>query len=133
MGFFKEFKEFATKGNLIDIATAFVMGAAFNKFVTSFTSGIVSPLVGLISGGVDFSKKVIVLKEASGEDPELSIKYGELLTSFIDFVIVAFAMFVIIKAINAAKRKKAEEPAAPPAPSSTDQLLMEIRDQLKNK
>jgi large conductance mechanosensitive channel len=140
MGFFKEFKEFASKGNFVDIATAFVMGAAFNKIVSSFTGGIVSPLISLLTGGVDFSKKQIVIRESSevkdaagvvSGQPELAIKWGELLTATIDFIIVAFAMFLVIKGINALKKKEEAAPAAPAEPSTTEKLLMEIRDSLK--
>lgn len=141
MGFFKEFKDFASKGNLVDIATAFVMGAAFGKIVSSFTAGIVSPLISLVTGGIDFSKKELVIrkgtevKDAAGVvisgDPQLALKWGELLTVTIDFIIVAFAMFLIIKGINAMKKKEEAAPAAPPEPSTTEKLLMEIRDSLK--
>jgi len=133
MGFFREFKDFAMKGNLVDIAVAFVMGAAFAKVVSSFTEGIVGPLVGLL-GGADLSKKMYVIKEAvtdaSGKviTEAVAIKWGDFVTSIINFIIVAFVMFLVIKAINRMKRK---EEAAPSAPSSTDLLLMEIRDSLK--
>lgn len=141
MGFFKEFKEFASKGNFLDIATAFVMGAAFNKIVTSFTGGIVSPIIALLTGGFDLSKKEIIIrkstevKDAAGVvvsgDPQLGLKWGELLTATIDFIIVAFAMFLVIKAINSIKKKEEAAPAAPPEPTTTEKLLMEIRDSLK--
>jgi len=141
MGMLKEFKEFAMKGNLVDIAVAFVMGGAFGKVVTSFTEGMVAPLIGLLTGGEDFSEKKIVIKQAVAKvlDPtgkevvaasnEVAVKWGAFLTAVIDFIIVAFVMFLIIKAINSMKKKEA--PAPPAGPSSTDQLLMEIRDQLK--
>jgi large conductance mechanosensitive channel len=139
MGFIKEFKDFAVKGNLVDIAVAFVMGAAFGKVITSFTEGIVSPIITLITGGNDFSKKEWVIREGTqvkdaagvvtSGDPAVIIKWGALLTATIDFIIVAFVMFLIIKSINSLKKK--EEAAPPPGPSSTDQLLMEIRDALK--
>ncbi|CAN5509305.1 large conductance mechanosensitive channel protein MscL [soil metagenome] len=141
MAFFKEFKEFASKGSLVDIAVAFVMGAAFGKIVSAFTEGIVSPLITLVTGGADFSKKEVIIrkgtevKDAGGAvisgDPAVAIKWGTLLTATIDFLIVAFAMFLIIKAINSIKKK--EEAPPPAGPSTTDQLLMEIRDSLKNK
>ncbi len=133
MGFFKEFKDFAMKGNLVDIAVAFVMGAAFAKVVSSFTEGIVAPLIGLL-GGADLTKKMYVIKEAitdaSGKiiTEAVAIKWGEFVTAIINFIIVALVMFLIIKAINKMKKK---EDAAPTAPSSTDVLLMEIRDSLK--
>jgi len=141
MGILKEFKEFAVKGNLIDIAVGFVMGATFTKIVTSFVDGMVMPIVGMLTGGVDFTDKVVVLKEATAEvkdaagkvvtaaSPAVDVKYGAFITNLIDFVVVAFVIFMIIKAIN--KLKKDAPPAADPGPSSTDQLLMEIRDALK--
>ena len=133
MGFMKEFKDFAMKGNLVDIAVAFVLGGAFGKVVTSFTGGIVSPLIGLM-GGADLSKKMWVLKEAVTDatgkviTEAVAIKWGDFLTSIIDFIIVAFVMFLMIKAINRMKKKQVEAPAGP---SSTDALLMEIRDSLR--
>ena len=129
------------RGNLVDIAVAFVMGASFGKIVSSFVDGIVMPLVGMLTGGVDFNDKKWVLKDAIPEVKdaagkvvekavlEVSVKYGTFLTNLIDFIIVAFAVFLVIKAIN--KMKKQEEAPAPAGPSSTDQLLIEIRDALK--
>lgn len=143
MGMLKEFKEFAMKGNLVDIAVAFVMGAAFGKIVTSFVDGVVMPLVGMLTGGIDFAQKKVVLKagidavkDAGGKVvtpavAEVSVKYGAFLTNILDFIIVAFVVFLIIKAINSSKKKVEEAPPAPPTPSSTDQLLMEIRDSLR--
>lgn len=138
----KEFKAFAVRGNLVDTAVAFVMGASFGKIVSSFVDGMVMPLVGMLTGGVDFNDKKLVLQDAvaavkdvSGavvtpEVTEVSVKYGTFITNLIDFIIVAFAVFLVIKAIN--KLKKAEEPAPEEkGPSSTDALLMEIRDALK--
>ncbi len=133
MGMMKEFKEFAMKGSLVDIAVAFVMGAAFGKVITAFTEGIVSPLIGMI-GGADFSKNMYVLKEAvldaSGQvvTEAVAVKWGDFLTQVINFIIIAFVMFIVIKSINAMKKKQEETPAGP---SSTDALLMEIRDALK--
>ena len=143
MGMIKEFKEFAIKGNLIDTAVAFVMGAAFGKVVSSFIDGMVMPLVGQLTGGVDFNnlKKVLTpavaeVKDAAGKVitpavAEVSIKYGAFITVIVDFLIVAFVMFMVIKAINKMKKKAEEAPAAPAEPSSTDKLLIEIRDSLK--
>ena len=133
MGFFKEFKSFAMSGNLVDIAVAFVMGGAFGKVVSSFTDGIVSPLIGML-GGEDLSKNMYVLKpavmDAAGKvvTEAVAVKWGDFLTAIINFIIVAFVMFLVIKAINNMKKKQAEAPAGP---SSTDALLMEIRDSLK--
>ena len=140
MGFVKEFKEFAMRGNLVDVAVAFVMGAAFGKIVTSFVDGIVMPMVGMLTGGVDFSDKKLVLQDAVAESTdaagvvvpevaEVSIKYGAFITNLIDFIIVAFAVFLVIKGINSMKKA---EPALPPAgPSTEEKLLTEIRDLLK--
>jgi large conductance mechanosensitive channel len=143
MGMLKEFKEFAVRGNLVDTAVAFVMGVAFGKVVSGFVEGMIVPLIGMLTGGIDFSQKKWVLKHAvevqkdvagkvvAPAVAEVSVKYGLFITSLIDFVIVAFAVFLAIKAINQMRRKEAEAPAAPAEPSSTDKLLMEIRDELK--
>ncbi|RXP59492.1 large conductance mechanosensitive channel protein MscL [Lutibacter sp. HS1-25] len=132
----KEFKDFAVKGNLVDIAVGFVMGAAFNKVVASFTGGIVSPLVGLVFKS-DFKglKYVInegVIDEAGAVTGEIAVMYGEFLTNLIDFTIVAFVMFMMIKAINKTKKQETPAPAAPKGPSQED-LLVEIRDLLAKK
>lgn len=140
MSMMKEFKDFAVKGNLVDIAVAFVMGAAFGKIVTAFNEGIVMPLVGQLLGGYDLSSKTYVLNAAVAETvdeagavitpavAEVAVKWGAFLTATIDFVIIAFVMFMVIRTINNLKKK---EEAAPAGPSSTDKLLMEIRDSLK--
>ena len=130
----KEFKEFALKGNLVDIAIGFVMGAAFKQVVTSFTAGIVSPLIGLVFKA-DFKDLKQVAREAdtSNNISEVAVLYGDFITNVIDFVIVAFVMFIIIKGINATKKKEA--PAAPALPSgpTQEELLEEIRDLLAKK
>ena len=129
----KEFRDFAMKGNLVDIAVAFVMGGAFGKVVSSLTDKIISPLIGMV-GGTDLTKYGLTLKEAETDAAGKVVKeavvlgYGDFLTALINFIIVAFVMFVVIKAINSMKKKQEEAPAAP---SSTDQLLGEIRDLLK--
>ena len=130
----KEFKEFAMKGNLVDIAVAFVMGAAFNKVVTSFTGGIISPLIGLIFD-TDFKDLKYVIKEGAPDESgevlgEVAVLYGDFLTNVIDFIIVAFVMFMIIKGINRMKKKEEPAPEAPAGPSQ-EELLAEIRDLLK--
>ncbi len=136
MGMLKEFKDFAMKGNLVDIAVAFVMGGAFGKVVTSFTEGMVSPLIGLI-GGSDLSKNMIKLKEAVTDATgkvtaeAVYLKWGDFATAVINFIIVAFVMFLIIKGINSLKKKQEEAPAAPAAPAEDIVLLREIRDALK--
>ena len=133
----KEFKEFAMKGNLIDMAVAFVMGAAFGRVVSAFIDGMVMPVVGKIVSGVDFNSLKYVLSEAQTDaagkviSAEASIKYGEFITILIDFTLVAFFMFMLIKAINKSKKKQAEAPVAPPAPTEDQTLLREIRDLLK--
>lgn len=142
MGFIKEFKEFAIKGNLVDTAIAFVMGAAFGKVVSAFVEKMFSPLVGLLLGGVDLTDKKIIVKEAIPEikdtagavvsqaSPEVAIQWGSFITATIDFLVVAFVMFLIIKAMN--KMKKAEEPApAAPVGPTQEELLTQIRDLLK--
>jgi large conductance mechanosensitive channel len=137
MGFIKEFKEFAATGSLVDLAAGVVMGAAVAKVVSAFIDGMVMPAVGMITGGVDFSKMAIVLKDAVPEDKAtgvkaaeaVAIKYGAFITVFIEFLIVALIVFMVLKAINKMKKAKAAE--APAGPSSTDALLMEIRDSLK--
>jgi large conductance mechanosensitive channel len=136
---FKEFKEFAMKGNLIDMAVGLVMGAAFGKFAGAFTDGIVMPLVGKLMGGVDFKSLKWVLtaaqKGADGKEtsPEVAVLYGNFINAFVDFIIIAAVMFLVVKAINAAKRKEAEAPAAPAAPPAQEVLLTEIRDLLKKR
>jgi len=130
----KEFKDFAMKGNLVDIAVAFVMGAAFNKVVASFTGGIVSPLVGLIFKS-DFKDLKFVINEGTMNEAgekvgEVAVLYGDFLTSLIDFIIVAFVMFMVIKGITKMKKKEEAAPAVPAGPSEID-LLKEIRDALK--
>jgi large conductance mechanosensitive channel len=140
MSFIKEFKQFALRGNLVDIAVAFVMGGAFGKVVSTFTEKLIAPLIGLLTGGTNFYDNKLVLKSEINEvvDPngkvviphgaEVAIEWGAFVTVVIDFIIVAFAMFLIIKGINALKKK--EELSAPEV-SKTDQLLTEIRDSLK--
>ncbi len=134
MGMLKEFKDFAMKGNLVDIAVGFVMGAAFKQVVTSFTGGIVSPLIGLIFKA-NFKDVKYIIKEGVADEAgkvtgEVAIMYGEFLTHVIDFIIVAFVMFMVVKAVNAMKKKEEAAPEAPKGPSQ-EELLTEIRDLLK--
>lgn len=137
MGMLKEFKEFAMKGNLVDIAVGFVMGAAFKQVVTSFTGGIVSPLIGLVFKADLRELKYIAregVADATGKvTGEVAILYGDFLTNVIDFIIVAFVMFMMIKGINATKKKEAPAPPPPPAGPSQEDLLAEIRDLLAKK
>ena len=132
----KEFKEFAMKGNLVDIAVGFVMGAAFNKVVASFTGGIVSPLIGLLFDA-NFNDLKYIIKEGTMNDAgekvgEVAVLYGEFLTNVIDFIIVAFVMFLIVKGVNKMKKKEEPAPEAPKGPTQ-EELLMEIRDALKKQ
>lgn len=133
MGMLKEFRDFAMKGSLVDIAVAFVLGGAFGKVVTSFTEGIISPLIGLL-GGSDLSKNMFKLRDAvvdaSGKVTReaLYLKWGDFITAIINFIIVAFVMFLVIKAINSRKKKEQAAPAATPEDVI---LLREIRDSLK--
>ena len=136
MGMIKEFKDFAMKGNLVDIAVGFVMGAAFKSVVTSFTGGIVSPLIGLIFNSnfkdLKYIAKEGVANEAGEIVGEVAVLYGDFLTNVIDFIIVAFVMFMVVKAVNATKKKEEPAPEAPKGPSQED-LLAEIRDLLSKK
>ncbi len=131
MGMLKEFKEFAMKGNVVDMAVGIVIGGAFGKIVSSLVSDVIMPPIGVLMGGVDFSELMYVIKEAEGEVEAVAIKYGAFLMTVIDFVIIAFAIFMVVKAMNSMKKKEEAAPPAPPEPSSTDKLLMEIRDSLK--
>jgi large conductance mechanosensitive channel len=131
----KEFKDFAMKGNLVDIAVAFVMGVAFNKVVASFTGGIVSPLIGLIFKA-DFKDLKLVITEGVADESgnvagEVAVLYGDFITNVIDFIIVAFVMFMIIKGITKMRKKEEEAAPAPPAGPSDNDLLIEIRDLLR--
>ena len=145
MGMIKEFKAFALRGNLIDTAVAFVMGASFGKITSSFIEGIVMPILSMLTGGGNFNSQKIVLKEGIPEVKdaagkvitkaveEVAIKYGTFLTSVIDFVVIAIFVFLVIKAIIAMKKKEEDVAETPAEPSSTDKLLMEIRDALNSK
>jgi large conductance mechanosensitive channel len=133
---FKEFKEFAMKGNLIDMAIGLVMGAAFGKVASAFTDGMIMPIVGKLVGGVDFKNLKFVIQDAvtaNGKEtvPEVAIKYGEFINQCVDFLIVAFVMFMVIKAMNAMRKDAAV--VAPPPPPAQEVLLAEIRDLLKKQ
>lgn len=133
MGMLKEFKEFAVKGNVVDMAVGIIIGAAFGKIVTSVVNDLIMPPIGMILGGVDFTDLVITLKEAVGETPAVVIAYGKFVQTAVDFTIIAFAIFMLVKGINSLKKKEEEAPAAPPKPSNEEVLLTEIRDLLKNR
>ncbi|MGN5955821.1 large-conductance mechanosensitive channel protein MscL [Sphingobacterium lactis] len=135
MGFLKEFKEFAMRGSVIDLAVGVVIGGAFGKIVTSLVDDIIMPPIGFITGGVDFSSMKYVIKaadEAAGV-AEVAITYGNFINVMIQFIIIAFCIFLVIKGINSLKREKPAEPEAAPAPTKEEALLAEIRDILKNK
>ncbi len=133
MKIISEFKAFAMKGNVIDMAVGIIVGAAFGKIVSSIVTDIIMPPIGLLVGGVNFSDLKFVMKEATATSPAVTLNYGNFLQVTFDFLIVAFAIFMVIKAMNAAKRKEAAPaaPPAPPAPTKEEALLTEIRDLLK--
>ena len=126
-----EFKSFAMKGNVVYMAVGIIIGAAFGKIVSSMVSDIIMPPLGLIIGGVNFTELKLVMKAATETHPAVTWNYGNFIQVCFDFLIVAFAVFLAIKAINAARKKEDEAPAAPPAPSKQETLLAEIRDLLK--
>lgn len=133
MGFFSEFKAFAVRGNVIDLAVGLVIGSAFGKIVSSLVADVITPPLGILIGGVDFSNLTLTLREAAGETPAVTINYGVFIQTIISFVIIAFAIFLVVRAINSLKRKEAEAPSAPPAPSKEETLLTEIRDALRER
>ena len=142
MGFLKDFKKFAMRGNVVDLAVAVVIGGAFGKIVTAMVNDIVMPFVGVVTGGGKFTDRFIVLKpgkpgdtyETLAQAREASanvLAYGNFLQTIVDFILIALCIFIAIRAMEKMKRKEEEAPAAPPAPTTTEQLLMEIRDSLK--
>ena len=126
MGILKEFKEFAMRGNVMDMAVGVIIGGAFGKIVSSLVDDVIMPVIGVLTGGVDFSKLSLM-----GGDAE--VKYGMFIQNIIDFLIIAICIFSMIKVMNSISAKKKEEPAAPAEPSNEEKLLSEIRDLLKNK
>lgn len=135
----KEFKEFAMRGNVIDMAVGIVIGAAFGKIVSSFVADIVMPVIGMVTGGVDFTNLYVNLSggeyaslEAAKEAGAVTVNYGVFVNTVIDFVIIAFAIFIVIKQMNRLKKQEEEAPAAPPEPPREEVLLEEIRDLLKS-
>ena len=132
MNIIKEFKEFAVKGNVVDMAVGIVIGAAFGKIVSSFVANIITPPIGVLVGGVQFSKLQIILTNTIDGKP-ITMKYGLFLQSVFDFIIVAFAIFMVVKGMNSLKRKEEEAPAKPTPPPKEQILLEEIRDLLKSK
>ncbi len=132
MSFISEFKEFALKGNVVDLAVGVIIGAAFGKIVSSLVGDVVMPLLGLLIGGINFTDLAVTLKEAQGAAPAVLLKYGNFLQSVFDFVIIALAIFLAIKAMNKLKRKEEVAPTPEAAPADVV-LLTEIRDILKTK
>ncbi|EOW9471486.1 TPA: large-conductance mechanosensitive channel protein MscL [Vibrio cholerae] len=131
MSLLKEFKAFASRGNVIDMAVGIIIGAAFGKIVSSFVADIIMPPIGIILGGVNFSDLSFVLLAAQGDAPAVVIAYGKFIQTVVDFTIIALAIFMGLKAINTLKRKEEEAPKAPAAPTKDQELLSEIRDLLK--
>ena len=131
MSMMKEFREFAMRGNVVDMAVGIVIGGAFGKIVTSFVNDILMPPIGMAIGGVDFADLAMVLKEASGEAEAVTVNYGAFIQTTLDFIIIAFAIFRVINAKNRMKKKEEEAPAEPPKPSAEETLFTEIRDLLK--
>ena len=138
--FFEEFKKFAMRGNVIDLAVGVVIGGAFGKITTSIVNDVIMPVIGVLTGGLNFGDWKIVLKQAVLDaegavlNPEVAITFGNTISVILDFIIIAFAVFCLVKGINSLHRKKEEAPAAPPAPpepSAEEKLLTEIRDLLK--
>ena len=133
MGMLKEFKEFAVKGNVVDMAVGLIIGAAFGKIVTSAVADVIMPPIGVVLGGVDFSNLAFTVKAATADLPAVLINYGKFVQTVIDFTIIAFTIFIVIKALNNLKRKEEDVPEAPPEPTAEEALLTEIRDLLKEQ
>ncbi len=131
MKMMKEFKEFAMRGNVMDMAIGIIIGAAFGKIISSFVANVLMPPLGLLLGHVNFADLAVVLKKATPESPAVVLGYGLFIQAVVDFVIIAFSIFLVIKAMNSMKKKQAEAPAAPPEPTVQEKLLTEIRDLLR--
>jgi large conductance mechanosensitive channel len=132
MSLIKEFKAFAMRGNVIDLAVAVIIGVAFGAIVSSFVNDILMPPLGVLIGGVDFKNLAVIIKAAVGEEPAVTLNYGMFIQNVIDFIIIVFAIFMAIKGINSFKKKEEEAPAPPAPPTKEQELLSEIRDLLKN-
>ncbi|ROL62439.1 large-conductance mechanosensitive channel protein MscL [Bacteroidetes/Chlorobi group bacterium ChocPot_Mid] len=133
MGVVKEFKEFAMRGNVVDLAVAVIIGGAFGKIVASFVADVLMPPIGILLGGVDFTSFAITLKQAVGDKPAVTLNYGKFIQTVVDFLIIAFSIFIMVKSLNSFKKKQEEAPATPPEPTNEEKLLTEIRDLLKEK
>ena len=127
----EEFKKFAMRGNVVDLAVGMVIGGAFGKIVTSFVKDVLMPPIGMLMGGVDFKDLAMTIQEAAGDQAAVTIKYGVFIQTVVDFLIVAFAIFMVVRAMNNMKKKEEAAPASPPAPTKEEVLLGEIRDLLK--
>jgi len=133
MKMLQEFKQFAMRGNVMDMAIGIIIGAAFGKIISSVVADVIMPPIGLLIGGVDFSDLAFTLKAAEGDNPAVMLKIGVFINTVIDFLIIAFAIFMVIKGINSMKKKEEEKPAAPPAPTKSEVLLEEIRNELRKR
>lgn|SRR5690554_6568219 len=133
MSIMKEFKAFAMRGNVVDMAVGIIIGGAFGKIVSSLVNDIIMPPIGVLIGGVSFTDLAITIKAATADSPAVTINYGNFVQVVFDFLIIAAAIYTLIKVMNSLKKKEEEAPAAPPAPSKEETLLAEIRDILKNK
>jgi len=133
MSMMSEFRDFAMRGNVVDMAVGIVIGAAFGKIVTSFVNDVLMPPIGMLLGGVDFSDLALTLKQASGDVAAVTLNYGAFIQTVVDFIIIAFAIFMVIKAMNRMKKKEEAAPPAPPKPSEEVVLLTQIRDSLQKQ
>ena len=131
MSMASEFKDFAMRGNVVDMAVGIVIGGAFGKIVSSFVANVLMPPIGILLGGVDFTDLAVTLKEGTAEAEAVMLNYGSFVQSVVDFLIIAFAIFMVVKAMNSMKEKEEEAPPAPPEPSKEEVLLTEIRDALR--
>lgn len=131
MSMMSEFRDFAMRGNVVDMAVGIVIGGAFGKIVSSFVNDVLMPPIGLALGGVDFSDLAVTLQEASGDVAAVTLNYGAFIQTVVDFIIIAFAIFMVIKAMNNLKKKEEAAPPPPPKPSEEVTLLTEIRDLMK--
>ncbi|MCJ7729051.1 MAG: large-conductance mechanosensitive channel protein MscL [Sedimentisphaerales bacterium] len=131
MKWLQEFKTFAVRGNVVDMAVGIVIGAAFGKIVSSFVADVIMPPIGMLISGIDFSNLAVTLKQATGKTTAVTLNYGKFIQTVVDFTIVAFAIFIVVKAINTLKRKEAVKPSEPPIPSAEVVLLTDIRNILQ--
>jgi len=133
MSMMKEFREFAMRGNVMDMAIGIIIGAAFGKIVTSFVNDVLMPPLGIALGGVKFNDLAVTLKEAVGDTAAVTLNYGNFVQTMVDFIIIAFAIFMMVKIMNSMKKKAEEQPAVPAEPPAQEKLLAEIRDLLKSR